>query len=643
MPLTKISAGVISDDSITTTKIGAGQVGTTDIANNAITADKLDTILNLSSKTLTLPANSITATELENSHSSSDYYKFLQLDGTGNLRWFNPQTVPIPFSSVSGSIASSQIDTGTITNAMLVNQTIEGSKIAPLEVNDTHLTQTLDLSSKTLTFPTNIAFTNITVSGTLTVSGTTTTIDTNTLNVKDRIITVNQGESGAGISNGTTAGIEIDRGTSDNGYIIFDETLDKFQFKIGGNLATVEYADQGAVPDSVGYTELKLTNTTDPGAGNNYFLESDGTGRVQFAQVNPSSFNVAGVVTGTLGNTNLAPGSVKAIHLDTNSVTSGSLSPIIDFTGKTAVLNPNDVKTAINASGAFVITNTGFELPPLHVTGAKIAQNTITVDKLATTLDFSNYTITLPAGTTDPQLNSIDQSHLKQDSVHYSELATSNAGITGQILSLDTGNTFKWIPMEIQDPVWLGGFWPDVKENYSFAVTFSNGDMTVTMKNRDGNDLDNTQSLNSGYSRFGFRSANKHESTYTVHKQTSNIAITIPKLYGLDSLIGDSGVSTGWRRLYVYGYLVGGTTMKLAISGKIAVDEGTTQNTVLFTSDTAPGLNNKLYGVDAQTGVPIRLLGRILAQNWSSANGWSSTNSDIELSVHFHTNQYEFV
>ena len=56
MPLTKISAGVISDDSITTTKIGAGQVGTTDIANNAITADKLDTILNLSSKTLTLPA-----------------------------------------------------------------------------------------------------------------------------------------------------------------------------------------------------------------------------------------------------------------------------------------------------------------------------------------------------------------------------------------------------------------------------------------------------------------------------------------------------------------------------------------------------------------------------------------------------------
>ena len=83
--------------------------------------------------------------------------------------------------------------------------------------------------------------------------------------------------------------------------------------------------------------------------------------------------------------------------------------------------------------------------------------------------------------------------------------------------------------------------------------------------------------------------------------------------------------------------------MKLAISGKVAIDEGTTQNTVLFTSDTAPGLNNKLYGVDTQSNVPIRLLGRILAQNWSSASGWSSTNSDIELSVHFHTNQYEFV
>ena len=71
---------------------------------------------------------------------------------------------------------------------------------------------------------------NLTVTGNLTVQGTTTTINTTELTVEDNIITLNSGETGAGVTAGTS-GIEIDRGTLSNAQILFDETNDEFQFK----------------------------------------------------------------------------------------------------------------------------------------------------------------------------------------------------------------------------------------------------------------------------------------------------------------------------------------------------------------------------------------------------------------------------
>ena len=61
---------------------------------------------------------------------------------------------------------------------------------------------------------------DLTVQGNFTVSGTTTTFDTDTLNVQDNVITVNEGETGAGITAGT-AGIEVDRGTATNATILY--------------------------------------------------------------------------------------------------------------------------------------------------------------------------------------------------------------------------------------------------------------------------------------------------------------------------------------------------------------------------------------------------------------------------------------
>ena len=67
-----------------------------------------------------------------------------------------------------------------------------------------------------------------TISGDLTITGTTTTISATNTEIKDRVIVLNDGESGAGVT-GVYSGLEIDRGSSDNALIVFDESDDTFK------------------------------------------------------------------------------------------------------------------------------------------------------------------------------------------------------------------------------------------------------------------------------------------------------------------------------------------------------------------------------------------------------------------------------
>lgn len=64
---------------------------------------------------------------------------------------------------------------------------------------------------------------DVTVSGNLTIIGNTTSVETQTIVVEDNKITVNSGETGAGVTAGN-AGLEIDRGTEVNYVICYDET-----------------------------------------------------------------------------------------------------------------------------------------------------------------------------------------------------------------------------------------------------------------------------------------------------------------------------------------------------------------------------------------------------------------------------------
>jgi hypothetical protein len=77
----------------------------------------------------------------------------------------------------------------------------------------------------------NVTFNQITttgnaiINGNLTVSGTTTTVNTETVNLADNIITLNSNETGTPTQN---AGIEVERGTSINKTLVWDEATDRW-------------------------------------------------------------------------------------------------------------------------------------------------------------------------------------------------------------------------------------------------------------------------------------------------------------------------------------------------------------------------------------------------------------------------------
>jgi hypothetical protein len=73
---------------------------------------------------------------------------------------------------------------------------------------------------------------NLTVTGDLTVEGTTTTLNTSTLEVEDNTVLLNRGVTG---SPTLDAGIEIERGTSTNVSILWNETTDSWTFTNNGS------------------------------------------------------------------------------------------------------------------------------------------------------------------------------------------------------------------------------------------------------------------------------------------------------------------------------------------------------------------------------------------------------------------------
>ena len=174
----------------------------------------------------------------------------------------------------------------------------------------------------------NVTFNDLTVSGNLTVSGTTTTVNTETINLADNIITLNSNEAGTPSQN---AGIEVERGTSTNVALQWNETSDVWEYTVDGT---------NYIP-VVGTTATQtLTNKT---------LTSPTLTTPTLGVASATSVNKVAITAPATGSTlTLADGSTLA--------TSGAFSTTLTATAATNVTLPT-TGTLATLAGTETLTN----------------------------------------------------------------------------------------------------------------------------------------------------------------------------------------------------------------------------------------------------------------------------------------------
>ena len=273
---------------------------------------------------------------------------------------------------------------GRLTAAANTAISILASQVSDLSSNAvTSLTGTANevevsasAGSITVGLPSNVTIgQDLTVTGNLTVNGTTTTLNTETLAVEDNIIVLNSGVTSAPSTN---AGIEVERGSSTNVVLRWNETDDKWEITNDGTtygaIATESYAQSAAVLSLDGLTDVTIVS----GAAGD-FLKYNGSAWVNDA-INLGTDTVGDYVA---------------------NVTAGTGVTIVNVGGEGA--NPTfsigqDVATNASVSfGAITLDSTG----ELNTSTQVVTVNTITtVDSFSkTAYRTAKYLIQVSQGT----------------------------------------------------------------------------------------------------------------------------------------------------------------------------------------------------------------------------------------------------
>ena len=194
---------------------------------------------------------------------------------------------------------------------------------------------------------------NLTVTGDLTVNGTTTTVSTTNTVVKDSLIELGNGTSG---SPSNDAGIVIERGSSDNAFIGYDESADKFTVGTGSFTG----ATTGNLTISTGTLVANVEgNVTGNVTGNVSGSSGSTTGNAATATALATARNIGGVSFDGTGNINL-PG----VNTSGNQDTSGNAA-----TATTA----GTVTTAAQTNITSVGTLTTLTVDDITINGSTIS------------------------------------------------------------------------------------------------------------------------------------------------------------------------------------------------------------------------------------------------------------------------------
>jgi len=170
------------------------------------------------------------------------------------------------------------------------------------------------------TFTGTVNASGLILSGDLTVNGTTTTVNSNTVNIGDSLITLNSDETYSATQD---AGIEVERGTDANVSLIWDETNNRWTV---GSETFVAATFVGAL---TGNADTVTTNA-----------------------------NLTGDITSVGNATSIA--SAVIVNADINSSAAIAFSKLASLTSSNILVgNVSNVATSVGVTGDVTITNSG--------------------------------------------------------------------------------------------------------------------------------------------------------------------------------------------------------------------------------------------------------------------------------------------
>jgi hypothetical protein len=298
---------------------------------------------------------------------------------------------------------------------------------------------------------------NLTIGGDLTVSGTTTTVHSEELTVADKVITVNAGESGAGITGSQYAGIEVDRGSETNYMFVFDEVQDNFRVGISGSLQAVATREDSPIDTRVAWwndSEVRFDT------GGDTYMTVDTSGHqldmvVNTANVFSSTATVQRLGATTGANLDLTATQASIDIGGTGTFSTTADSQVVGVSGDTTLSITQSTDTAaIAAAGTteFTVTTAGVALKSgtsvneistalsaastddQLATAKAIYDEIIAISGTVTALDHNDDLASLQGGTTD------EYYHLTSN--EYSAFSSDGSTFTfSQALGLATGTT----------------------------------------------------------------------------------------------------------------------------------------------------------------------------------------------------------
>ena len=238
---------------------------------------------------------------------------------------------------------------------------------------------------------------NVVVGGNLTVTGSTTTTSSTNTTIADRLIELGTGTTGTPAND---MGIVLERGDSNNAFIGWDESTDKFTVGTGtftgASTGDLTITTGTLVANIEGNVTGNLTGTASAIADNSVTSAKIVNGTIVAADIANATITTTQIAANTIatGNvadnaidgTKIAQNSILTRHIDDAQVTADQLASGAVTTAK---LGADAVTAAKLADDAVVTANivdanvTTAKIADSNITTAKIADNAITAAKLS--------------------------------------------------------------------------------------------------------------------------------------------------------------------------------------------------------------------------------------------------------------------